>query len=428
MHFNTVDSWLAQQKEIGNHAIMLGLDRVRAVFSKLRLHPLSYLVITVGGTNGKGSCVAFLDAILRAAGYKVGTYTSPHLLRYNERICINGVPVDDSLLCQTLFMIDTVRCGQILTYFEFSTLAALEIFKQAKVDVAVLEVGLGGRLDAVNVIDADAALIVSIGFDHVELLGTNLDSIAYEKAGIYRAGKPAICADFNPPKSLLSYVDDLTADFRLVGRDYSFFSNNRYSWSWYNTNKVINNLPLPVLQGSQQLANAAAVIETLSSLQHVLPSSIEAISYGIRHAYLRGRFQIFPGPVTWILDVAHNPSAAKVLANHLDEIPNVGTTLAVVGILSDKDARGILLELSSIINYWYLATISGPRGRLGTELRDLLYSINCDSNHITICSDVLTACFTAKSNANFGDRIVVFGSFHTVEPVLVAQPWCSNDT
>ncbi len=422
MLFNTLDSWLSWQENLYTSTIALGLDRVKAVLSRLGTGPLPYLVITVGGTNGKGSCIALLDAILRAAGYLVGTYTSPHLVRYNERIRINGIDADDITLCHAFNRIESARNSQSLTYFEFGTLAALEMFRVAKVDIALLEVGLGGRLDAVNVIDADAALVVSVDIDHVEWLGSDRNSIGYEKAGIYRTGRPAICADPNPPRSLLEHVGILSAHLRQVGRDYKF-AHTGETWCWFNEIFRLEDLPLPALLGNQQLGNAAAVIETISSLRKQLTVYPDAIREGLLRVKLPGRFQIFPGPVEWILDVAHNPNAAKVLANNLKMHNHHGRTIAVTGILADKDASGIIIELADFVDHWCTATLSGPRGRTSIELANTLQQ--AVGTQITICNDVFTACRSAQSNAQPGDRIVVFGSFHTVAPVLVAQPWNS---
>jgi dihydrofolate synthase/folylpolyglutamate synthase len=316
MRFATLDDWLGWQETLHPKAIDLRLERVRTVLQRLQPEPPAYTVITVGGTNGKGSCVAMLDSILRAAGYPVGAYSSPHLLRYNERIRINGVEADDAAICRAFARIDAVRSEISLTYFEFGTLAALELFREAGVDVAVLEVGLGGRLDAVNVLDADAALVVSIGIDHVDWLGADRDSIGYEKAGIYRAGRPAICADPDPPLRLVEYAASIHARLLCVNRDYQFARTDA-TWRWQSGDWRFDALPLPALAGNHQLGNAAAALMTLISLQDRLPVSPEAIPTGLINAKLPGRFQIIPGPVEWILDVAHNPHAAAALADQL---------------------------------------------------------------------------------------------------------------
>lgn len=300
MRFATLDDWLGWQETLHPKAIDLRLERVRTVLQRLQPEPPAYTVITVGGTNGKGSCVAMLDSILRAAGYPVGAYSSPHLLRYNERIRINGVEADDAAICRAFARIDAVRSEISLTYFEFGTLAALELFREAGVDVAVLEVGLGGRLDAVNVLDADAALVVSIGIDHVDWLGADRDSIGYEKAGIYRAGRPAICADPDPPPRLLDFAQSLGASLRRVGRDYHF-SQQENSWRWQSDTAQFNDLPLPALAGVHQIGNAAAALAILDSLRDRLLVTAEAIRAGLTQTQLPGRFQIIPGPLSGLL-------------------------------------------------------------------------------------------------------------------------------
>lgn len=420
--FATLDDWLAWQETLHPYAVELKLERIRAVLYRLMPALPSYRVITVGGTNGKGSCVALLEAILRTAGYRVGAYTSPHLVRYNERIRINGVDADDAAICEAFARIDAARNDTTLTYFEFGTLAALDLFQAAAVDVAILEVGLGGRLDAVNVLDADAALVVSIDIDHVEWLGPDRDSIGYEKAGIYRAHRPAICGDPQPPQRLLEQARTLHADLRQAGRDYHF-ERTGATWRWWDQQLQFNELPLPALTGAHQLDNAAAVIATLVSLRDCLSIQLDDIRAGLMRVHLPGRFQVVAGPVEWILDVAHNPHAAKVLAASLRERSSSGRTLAIVGLLADKDAEGIIQALAGVIDAWYPATLDGPRGRTGQELARLLASLEAP---ITVCDNVIAACQAAQTNAIAGDRIVLFGSFHLVGPVLAAQPWNAN--
>lgn len=421
MRFTILDDWLRWQETLHPRAIDLGLERVQTVLRRLQPEPPSYTVITVGGTNGKGSCVAFLDAILRAAGYRVGAYTSPHLLRYNERIRIQGVEADDAMLCRVFDRIDAARGDLSLTYFEFGTLAALGLFREAGVDVAVLEVGLGGRLDAVNIMDADAALVVSIALDHTDWLGADRDRIGYEKAGIYRSDRPAICADPDPPPRLVEYAEGLGARLLCVGRDYHFAGTGS-TWRWQSGECCLNDLPLPALAGDHQLGNAAAVIMTLTRLNDRLPVSSEAIRAGLINTELAGRFQIIPGPVEWILDVAHNPRAAAVLADHLRAHPCTGHTWAIIGLLADKDAPGVIGALTDTINAWYAVTLEGPRGRTGDELATLLRAAGARAE----ATDIRKACRIAQTVACPGDRIVVMGSFHTVAPVLAIQPWLSN--
>ena len=421
MRFTILDDWLRWQETLHPRSIDLGLERVRTVLRRLQPEPPSHTVITVGGTNGKGSCVAFLDAILRAAGYRVGAYTSPHLLRYNERIRINGVEADDAMLCRVFDRIDAARGDLSLTYFEFSALAALELFREAEVDVAVLEVGLGGRLDAVNIVDADAALGASIALDHTDWLGADRDSIGYEKAGIYRPERPAICADPDPPPRLVEYAEGIHARWLCVDRDYHFVRTDSI-WRWQSGEWRFDALPLPALAGDHQLGNAAAALMTLISLHDRLPVSPEAIHTALINAELPGRFQIIPGPVEWILDVAHNPRAAAVLADQLRARSCTGRTWAIMGLLTDKDAHGVIEALTGIIHTWYAVTLDGQRGRTGDELATLLRATGARAE----AADIRSACRVVQAAASPGDRIVVLGSFHTVAPVLAIQPWLSN--
>lgn len=424
MRFATLDDWLRWQETLHPKAIDLGLDRVRTVLRRLQSEILPFIVITVGGTNGKGSCVAFLDAILRAAGYRVGAYTSPHLLRYNERIRVNGVEVDDAALCRTFARIDAAR-GDIfsLTYFEFGTLAALEQFQEAGVEVAVLEVGLGGRLDAVNVVDADAALVTSIALDHTDWLGPNRDSIGYEKAGIYRPGRPAICADPDPPPRLLEHARAIGARLLRIGPDYGF-ARTGATWRWWSGAARFDALPPLALAGEHQLGNAAAALITLTSLRDRLPVDEAAIRSGLAQAWLPGRFQVIPGPVEWIFDVAHNPAAAAALAHHLRNRPCAGRTRAIMGLLADKDADGVIQALASAVDEWHPVTLTGARERIGVDLAMRLHSAGIQA--VTPHDDIASAWQTARAVADAGDRVVVLGSFHVVAPVLAAQPWIPN--
>lgn len=421
MRFSALDDWLRWQETLHPRTIDLGLERVRTVLRRLQPKPPAQTIITVGGTNGKGSCVAFLDAMLRAAGYRVGAYTSPHLLRYNERIRVQGVEADDAALCRTFARIDAARGNVSLTYFEFGTLAALELFREAGMEVAVLEVGLGGRLDAVNIMDADAALVVSVALDHTDWLGSDRNSISYEKAGIYRPERPAICADPDPPPRLIQYAEDISARLLRVNRDYHF-ARTGSTWCWQSSACCLDHLPLPTLAGNHQLGNAAAALMTLTSLGDRLPVSPEAIRAGLASAELPGRCQIIPGPVEWILDVAHNPRAATVLADHLRARPCTGRTWAMIGLLADKDAPGVIEALTDTIDAWYAITLDGDRGRTGDELAALLRATGARAE----ATDIRDACRVVQTTACPGDRIVVLGSFHTVAPVLAIQPWLSN--
>lgn len=416
--FATLEQWLAWQEGLHPKAIDLGLERVREVAGRLDLDRPPYTVITVGGTNGKGSCVAFLEAMLRAAGYRVGAYTSPHLLRYNERIRVDGRDIDDTALCRAFARVDAARGAISLTYFEFGTLAALDIFQSRGIEAAVLEVGLGGRLDAVNILDADAALVTAIGIDHVEWLGPDRDSIGYEKAGIYRGGRPAVCADPEPPRRLLEQAHAVGAQLYRVNIDYAYRPEES-GWSWWHGRQRLEALPWPALVGDHQLGNAAAALMVLAALSRRLPVAPGALRRGLMEARLAGRFQVIPGPVEWILDVTHNPHGAGALARALAARPCAGRTAAVLGMLRDKDAAAVAQVLDGGIDHWYTATLPGPRGQTGEQLAALLRPV-VRRGVIAAFPGVLDACRAAAEAAVAGDRILVFGSFGTVAELLTA--------
>lgn len=413
--FSTLQQWLTWQENLHPKPIDLGLERLRIVLERLGLTHPSYSVIVVGGTNGKGSSAAFLEAILLASAYRVGTYTSPHLLRYNERIRINGTEISDTDLCQAFARIDAVRGDVSLTYFEFGTLAALQIFERVDIQVAVLEVGLGGRFDAVNVLDADAALVTCIGIDHTEWLGPDRNSIGFEKAGIYRRDRPAICADPKPPASLLKQANTIGARLYRVNKDYGYHCETR-TWSWWSGEMQLKNLPLPFLYGEHQLNNAAAVLMTLMSLSSRLPIDHKAFCTGLTQACIAGRFQVIPGPVEWILDVAHNGHGAVALARCLKTRPCGGRTHAVLAMLGDKDATAVALALNQVVNSWYTVTLPGPRGRSGERLACDLKATGIEA--IRYFASIDEACEAANREATPGDRVVVFGSFYAVAQVL----------
>jgi dihydrofolate synthase/folylpolyglutamate synthase len=411
----TLAQWLAWQESLHPKPIDLGLERPRQVARRLDLLRPDHAVITVGGTNGKGSCVAFLEAMLRAGGYRVGAYTSPHLRRYNERIRVDGVEIDDTALCRAFGRIDAVRGEVSLTFFEFGTLAAFEIFHRAAVDVAVVEVGLGGRLDAVNCLDADAAVVTAVDLDHQEWLGSDRDSIGREKAGIYRTGRPAICADPEPPKSLLEYADTLGAELYLIGSDYDFRVEEGI-WRWWHGQRELTGLPIPALLGAHQLRNAAAALMALTTLSKRLPLSFEAIRQGLIGARLSARFQVVPGAVERILDVAHNPQGAATLARCLRERACAGRTFAVLGMLSDKDVVGVVRAMADIVDHWCTVSLDVPRGLSGERLARKLHQARIFD--VTPRDRVSEAVQFAEEEAAPGDRIVVFGSFYTAADAL----------
>ncbi len=413
--FATLQQWLRWQQQLHPRAIDLGLERVHQVMARLLPATPPFTTIIVGGTNGKGSSVAFLETMLRAGGYRTGAYTSPHLLRYNERIRVDGQAIDDAFLCQAFTRVDEVRQDVALTFFEFGTLAALDIFWTTDVDVAILEVGLGGRLDAVNCLDANAALVTGIGIDHVQWLGPDRESIGREKAGIYRTGRPAICADRAPPESLLTHARAIDANLLLAGRDYDFHGEGA-GWRWWGHGVELRNLPEPALAGAHQLHNAAAAVATLMALSERLPLSVEAIHRGLVEADVAGRFQVIPGPVEWILDVAHNPSAAAILAHCLEARPCPGKTWAVVGMFADKDVASVAHALSGGIDHWLTATLDPPRGLSAEGLAKTLLGLGVmDPLPYPGISQALLA---VERRAETGDRIVVFGSFSVVAEAL----------
>lgn len=417
MQFTRLADWLQWQETLHPQAIDLGLARVRRVLARLALRSSGYPVITVAGTNGKGSCVALLESMLSAAGHRVGTFTSPHLHRYNERIRIGGVEASDASLVAAFERIEAARQGDTLTFFEFNALAALVIFDTAGIDCAVLEVGLGGRLDAVNVVDADAVLITSIGLDHCEWLGPTTESIGREKAGVFRAGRPAIFGSGEMPESIQAAADALEVPLQRLGRDFAF-ELTASGWNWSQGSFRLEGLPRPALPGSIQFANAAAAIAVLQLLASRLPVSKEAIAEGLKSVRLPGRFEVRPGVVSWIFDVAHNPDAARILAANLATLPCAGRTIAVCGILGDKDVAAIAIELKAQVDAWILAGLQGPRAAGVLALQERFGKAGVAVQ--AAAPDVPAACAAANAMARPGDRVVVFGSFLTVGP---ARDW-----
>lgn len=410
--FRTLPEWLHWQESLHYPAIALGLDRCRSVAQRLGLLPAPFVVLTVGGTNGKGSCTTLLDLILRADGYKVGKYTSPHLLRYNERICIDGTEADDAALCRVFDQVDRARDDVTLTFFEFGTLAALLLFRNAGVDVAVMEVGLGGRLDAVNILDADAALISSVDLDHEAWLGSDRESIGAEKAGIFRSGRPAVCADPGPPDSVRRGAVETGAQLFLLQRDYGY-TDSGATWEWRCGEIRLAGLPAPGRLHACQIQNAAGVLTLLHSVAGRCPVSSMAIRTGLETFAVPGRFQIVPGAVAVVLDVAHNPQAARALAVSLGRLPCAGTTRAVLGMLRDKNHAAFIEALASHVGDWHVATLEGERGFPGQELARIVKSA-APGARLSVWPDVAAALRSAQSAAQPGDRIVVTGSFITV--------------
>jgi dihydrofolate synthase/folylpolyglutamate synthase len=396
-------------------AIRLGLERVREVAGRLGLAP-DFPVITVGGTNGKGSTCAMLEAVLDAAGFRVGCYTSPHLLTYNERVRVSRRPLDDDALCQGFAEVEAARGEVALTYFEFGTLAAVREFVRHRVDVAILEVGLGGRLDAVNVFEPDCAIVTSVGIDHIEYLGPTRESIGFEKAGIFRAGRPAVVADADPPDSLLAHARAIGAGLLLAGVDFRAVAETG-QWRYEGPGGMRAGLPHPALRGAYQLGNAAAVICALDTLRDRLPVSSGALREGLLTVSLPGRFQVLPGRPVTVIDVAHNPHAARCLAQALAAMEMAGRTHAVFAMLRDKDMAGVVRELKAQVDHWHLAPLPGPRGASVAELQAALDAATV-LDEVSAHDNVAAALAAARALAALDDRIIIFGSFLTVAEAL----------
>ncbi len=412
-----LSQWLDYQQSIHPKSIELGLERVREVATRLGLGKPAKRVITVAGTNGKGSTVAFVEAIARAAGHRVGAYTSPHLLAYNERVRIDGVPVDDAALVAAFEAVEAVRGDTPLTYFEFGTLAALWLFSRQPLDLVILEVGLGGRLDAVNLVDADVAIVTAIALDHVEYLGPDRESIAREKAGILRTGKPVVVGELDPPDALLREAERLGAPVLRAGRSHRW-ETHADGWTFHDGRGALR-LPLPGLRAPPQFANASAAIAAVRAVLPPLKVDDEHIAAGVVAAALPGRMQVIPGPVEIVLDVAHNPQAAQQLANWLQANRTRGATQAVFAALADKDVANEVAVLMGQVDIWHLAGLSDVGGR-GQPVEALWQKVGAllSRSLTTRHASVAQALAAARKMAQPGDRIVVFGSFHTVAEAL----------
>ncbi|NIR29506.1 MAG: bifunctional tetrahydrofolate synthase/dihydrofolate synthase [Gammaproteobacteria bacterium] len=416
MRFRTLSEWLRWQETLHPKAMDLGLERCAEVAARMGLLAAPFAVVTVGGTNGKGSCVAMLDAVLRAGGHRTGAYTTPHLLCYNERIAICGRPVSDATLMRSFQRIDAARGQTTLTYFEFGTLAALDIFARSGVEVALLEVGLGGRLDAVNVLDADIALVTTVDVDHVEWLGENRDIIAREKAGIFRSGRPAVCGDAEAPATLEACALERGTTLHRLAREYDF-EETPDGWLWRHGETVLEGLPRPGVGGAFQLQNAAAALMVLELLKERLPVSEAAVHAGLRASHLPARFQIFRGPVERIVDGAHNAQAARALARGLRARRCTGRTLAVFAMLADKDVVGVAGAVQELVDAWYLGGLAVPRGASVQELMERLKGLTAGAS-VAAFGHVAAAYAAARSAAEPGDRVIAFGSFHTAAQAL----------
>jgi len=415
--------WLAYIEQIHPKSIELGLGRVLEVKDRLDL-AFSIPIVTVAGTNGKGSACAMLDSILRAAGYRVGLYTSPHLLRYNERIRVNALAIADADLCRAFARVEAARAGVTLTYFEFGTLAAWVAFADAALDALVLEVGMGGRLDAVNALDSDCAVVTSIGIDHTDYLGGSRGEIGLEKAGIFRAGRPAIVTDASPPASLVGHARTLGADLQCIGRDFGYLVDGE-QWTYWGRRGRQAGLPYPALRGACQLGNACACLATVDVLAERLPVDVTAVRKGLASVQWPGRFQVLPGHPAVILDVAHNPQATAELAKNLDAMGIHPATHAVLGMLGDKDIAAVCRAMRGRVSNWYAATLHTARGASASVLARAILSTD-PSAEVAQFESPLQAYAAACRRAGEDDRIIVFGSFHTVADVMAARASLAN--
>ena len=417
---NSLESWLAHCERLHPHTIDMGLDRVQEVVKRLGLR-FEACVITVAGTNGKGSTCAMLEACLLQAGYRTGVYTSPHLVHFQERCRIHGELVQPDDLLPNFAKVEAARKqgSEIsLTYFEFTTLAILSLMADANLDVAILEVGLGGRLDAVNVVDADCAVITSIDLDHTGLLGPDRESIGFEKSGIMRSGKPVVICDPVPPESVLAHAASIGADLWQFGKDFNF-TGDKQQWAWAGRGRRYSGLAYPALRGANQLINASGVLAALEAVRSRLPVTAQAIRNGLAMVELPGRFQIIPGQPTLVLDVAHNPHAVAALSENLDAMGFYPTTHAVFGAMADKDVSAIMARVGVLVDRWYFCDLPTARAASALDLQKQWQQTNTRKNVTSnTYADPQAALEAAVAAADPADRIVVFGSFFTVGGVL----------
>ena len=422
----SLDAWLTLLEKRHPITIDMGLDRVAAVAAHMQIR-FDCPVIMVGGTNGKGSTCAMLESILLRAGYRVGTTTSPHLLRFNERARIGGESASDAALVAAFAAVEGARGETSLSYFEFTTLAILHLFCTEKLDVAILEVGLGGRLDAMNIIDADVAIVTSVDIDHTEYLGNTREAIGFEKAGIFRAGKTAICSDPVPPQSLLDHAAAIGADLWLLGRDFNYMGD-KLQWNYGGRSVRRNALAYPSLRGANQLLNASAALAALEVLRLRLPVGAQEVRSGLVLVDLPGRFQVLPGRPTVVLDVAHNPHAAATLSQNLANMGYHPYTYAVFGAMQDKDIDGVVAQLKGQIDHWCLTDLPLPRAASAAYLQQKLLAAGVTPSQqadaectVSTFASPAEAFANATVRAGENDRIAVFGSFLTVAGVLLSR-------
>ena len=413
----TLQQWLDWCEQLHPVAIDMGLDRVKTVADRMNLR-FDCPVITVAGTNGKGSTCAMLEAVLLQAGYRTGVYTSPHLVHFEERCRLHGESATPDALAEAFAAVEAVRGDVSLSYFEFSTLAIIHLMAHAHLDVAILEVGLGGRLDAVNIIDADCCVITSIDIDHTAILGKDRESIGREKAGIMRAGRPVIVSDPVPPQSVLDHAALLGADIWLLGQDFNF-SGDKLQWAWAGRGRRYSGMAYPALRGANQLVNASGVLAALESLRQRIPVTAQAVRNGLAMVELPGRFQIVPGQPVLVLDVAHNPHSVAALAANMDAMGFYPTTHAVLGAMADKDLLPMLQRVNPLVDRWYFTDLPLPRAAKAVDLQQAWQAQNTRKDTASsVHANPMAALQAAIEAADPADRIVVFGSFYTVGGVL----------
>ena len=413
----TLDHWLAHCDQLHPKTIDMTLDRVREVCIRLGLR-FTVPVVVVAGTNGKGSSCAMLEAIALAAGYRVGLYIKPHLVHFEERCRINGESIAGDALLPHFEAVEAARGGVTLTWFEYTTLAIMRALSLSALDLVILEVGMGGRLDAVNTVDADCTLITSIALDHTEFLGNDREAIGREKAGVMRAGRPVVVSDPQPPASLQACADALGADLRQLGRDFNF-QGDQQQWGWRGQRTRFNSLAYPALRGANQLLNAAGVLAVFEALRDQLPVNAQAVRQGLAKVDLPGRFQIVPGQPALVLDVAHNPQSVAALALNLDQMGYFPQTHAVFGVMRDKDLGPLLQHMAPLVDHWHLTDLPTPRAARAVDLAPLVQAASGTRKVSTTLHDSPEAALrAAAAAADPADRIVVFGSFFTVGGVL----------
>lgn len=417
---DSLDDWVAYIQTLHVREIELSLERVRTVYRSLCPFGVPFKVISVAGTNGKGSTSEIIASIYREAGYSAGKFTSPHLVRFNERFNINGVDASDSELIQAFDSVEKARADTPITYFEYGLLLAIALFVNAKVDVAILEVGLGGRLDAVNILDADVALITSIALDHTAWLGDTLDEIAYEKSGIARTDRPCVVGVRDAQTAMIKHLNDIEARIVRVGRDFDFKCESNSSWAYSMGELELTGLPLPFGQNDIQLSNAALALTAINLLVKVLPIPLNAVSRGLGQATLAGRCQVVSTKPTIVLDVSHNEASLARLVTFIRSLTVKGKLIAVCGMLKDKEISASLARIAPEVCNWHLATIQVERGASAGHMRECLHSVapTLSSDSVTMYDSVEMAFRVAQQMLTDDDCLVVFGSFYVVGDII----------